>query len=680
MSNFLHFARIYADLIQESPTLDLANDCVRFVTGYFEIISASSPHIYHSALVLAPQKSTVRKLYGSFAHPFTRIVHGVPVSWDTHIAATTRPSAIKLAVWSPCNRFIAIAWDDTMVVDVLDPVTLQRLQALEFPQDISARHEALIFSPDSRILTYCGNGALGSIGLDLFIISWDLQTGGITSIISWEKSVYFPAGGPSITYSANGKMVGVLYQSYYHTSDIVIFDVASGIHTHSHSLNDNVPPPNNIWTCGESLRFATADVTAITIWEVRFTSGATPTEVETFPAPDGFSDRWHREVWLLPAPCRLALASRDKVLVWDVQNSKYLLHHTGTSFHPRTFFSSDGRFFACSTTGSDVYLWKESPNGYILHQILASSTVHSNLLLSQNGESILAFGDCTIQLWRTDSFTTPPSSILARAPRCAENFVLEFSPNGTLVVVAMQGGNTVTVLELKSGVPQLTIDVSIAVHGLGMDGNTVVIIGDQKVIAWNLPAGDCSLDARAGLEASTRTLKFSNPRGSVVCATISSDLRHIVHISETLPSLHRLHIYNASTGKLLGWCKMAKGRTISRFSPDGCDIWCANRSGEAEVWRVRVVQRVLEDLEREVDIEDLKREVDIEDPPEGYPWGSSRGYRVTNDWWILGPDGKRLLMLPPPWRSYAVWRVWKGQFLALLHGGLSEVVILELSP
>ena len=55
--------------IQESPTLDLAEDCFRFVTGYFEIISASSPHIYHSALVAAPKDSIVRKLYESHS-PF----------------------------------------------------------------------------------------------------------------------------------------------------------------------------------------------------------------------------------------------------------------------------------------------------------------------------------------------------------------------------------------------------------------------------------------------------------------------------------------------------------------------------------------------------------------------------------------------------------------------------------
>ena len=90
-------------------------------------------------------------------------------------------------------------------------------------------------------------------------------------------------------------------------------------------------------------------------------------------------------------------------------------------------------------------------------------------------------------------------------------------------------------------------------------------------------------------------------------------------------------------------------------------------SGDAEVWRV-VARNGRELLEPLVDTGHL---------PEGYPWRSPRGYRVTNDWWVLGPDGKRLLMLPP-WQSFATQRGWKERILALLHGGLSEPIILEL--
>ena len=645
--------------------LELANDCFRFITGYFEIISASSPHIYHSALALAPKKSIVWNLYGSHAHPFTRVVHGAPASRDTDTAVTTRPFRIERAAWSPCHRFIAITWDYTTTIDVLDSVTLQRLQILEPQQGVYTHSRGLVFSPDSRILT-----SSGYRHEELYVESWDLQTGGVASTIRWQEPWTCLSGDPSIIYSANGKMVGVFYYHGDTKTNIFICDVVSGVCMYSHSLGGDIPIRNDIWTHGESLRFATANATTITIWEVGFTSGVAPMEVETLPNPDGFNGSTRTGARFLPAPCRLALALEDKVLVWDVQNSKCLLRCTDTGFRPRMSFSADGRLFACSTTGSDIYLWKESPTGYILHEILASSTASPSPLLSRNGDSIVAFGGPTIRLWRTKGFTAPPSSISTRAPQHTGNFILGFSPDGMLAAVAVQKDNTVTVLDLKSGVRQLTIDVGVEIYGLGVVGNTAVAIGDREVTTWNLPAGDCNPDARVGPEDSSWTISLGDLQGDhTVGASISPDSRHIALATTDSMGLGYLRMYSASTGEYLGYSS-TWGHT-PWFAPDGCNLWCAHDSGNAQVWRVGGGGGVLETL---------KLTVDIEHPPEGYPWGSPRGYRVTNDWWILGPNGKRLLMLPPPWQSDVGRRVWNGQFLVLLHGGLSEPVFLGLEP
>jgi len=674
-------AQTYIDRIQESPTLELANDCFRFVTGYFEIISASSAHIYHSALVFAPQESMVRKLYEPHACPFTGVVQGVSISWDQNTAAMMYPFTIKLAVWSPCNRFIAIKSYGADTVDVLDSVTLQRLQTLESPQDISTYPMALVFSPDSRILSSVG---IWEGDEDLFVVSWDLQTGGVASVVRWEGPTQKVVGNPSITYSANGRMVAVF--SWYRDDPnitILISDVVSGVRVDSHSIDGGVPLSRDMWTYGGSLRFATADATTITIWEVGFTSGATPAEAETLPVPDGFEpialphvdyDDLKKRVRFLPAPCRLALIFKDKVMVWDVRNSKCLLQYADIGFNPEMSFSSDGRFFACSTGGSDVRLWKESSTGYILHEILVAGVPYPRPLLSRSGESIAAFGDRTIRLWRTKGFATPPCNILTRAPRYIGEFVLDFSHDGMLAVFARLRDETVTVLNLKSGVPQLTIDASIGVYGLGVIGNTVVVIGNWEAVTWSLPAGDFVPDARVGIEESSRTINHRDydRLEYTYGASISSDSRRIALVTKSGPpgeSDDFLHIHNISTGEDLE-CRLTRGH-IPRFSPDGCDIWCADDRGEAEVWRVVGGQKVLELLEQTVDIE-------VGDPLEGSPWGSSHGYQITDDWWILGPDKKRLLMLPPPWQSEAVQRVWKGRFLALLHGGLSEPVILEL--
>ena len=67
---------------------------------------------------------------------------------------------------------------------------------------------------------------------------------------------------------------------------LFFFDVASSVYMHSHLVENCGLISDNIWTHEEFLRFATADETTITIWEVGFTSGDALVEVETFPTPD----------------------------------------------------------------------------------------------------------------------------------------------------------------------------------------------------------------------------------------------------------------------------------------------------------------------------------------------------------------------------------------------------------
>ena len=653
------------------------------MTGYSEVINASASHIYHSALVSTPKKSIVREIYGSHADPFARVVHGLPMSWGANTAATTRPSSIRVAAWSPCDRFVAIAWFGTMEIEVLDSVTLQRLQTLEFlrGQRISVIHMALVFSPDSRILTCFGDNRTN---YEQFVVSWDLQTGGVASVIRWQGSIGRINGSPSITYSANGKMVGVRFWHRPASDTILVFDISSGVYMHSHSPTGSIPHANGIWTHGEFLRFATVGTKTITIWETRFATDALPTEVETLPSPEEYFRDWDEEkyhVEFLHTPCRLALNFWGKVAIWDARNSKYLLYHTDTTYYRWMSFSSDGRFFAYSTRGPDVYLWKESPTGYTLHEVLTFKTETFRLFLSGDGRSIVAFGGPTIWLWRTKGFVTSPSSPSTQTPQRAESFVLDFSPDGMWAAVAMLKDKTVTVLNLESGVPQLTINAGMDVYGLGMIGNTITVIGDGKVITWDLPTGDRVPDAKATLETSTQTMDLGGSMiGQVTGTSISPDSHHVVLAtlewadtveSEVLAGVHYLYIYDGSTGEQLAQHTVLNGTPF--FAPDGRDLWLVGDGGCGEVVRVGGGGQLLRDPERRVD---------IKHPPEGYPWVSSRGYRVTKDWWIVGPDEKRLLMLPPLWQypvEVEVLHVWKGQFLALLHRGLPEPVILELN-
>ena len=634
--------------MQESPTLDLVQDCLRFVAEYFEIISASSAHIYHSALILAPKESIVRQLNKSHARPLTRIVHGTPTSWDPNITAASRPSKIGQAAWSPCSRFMAIAWGDIPTIDVLDSVTLQRLQTFKPLPSTPTHRRALVFSPDGRILTYHG---ISDGDREPNVTSWDLQTGGLVSTIGFQRLKFAQETriSPSIVHSASGGIVGVVHWNcgFTHALNIFICDVASGTYMHSRSFNNGTPLSYDIWTHGESFRFATADVATITIWEVGFTLGAMCTEVETLRTLVGFaykdlrpgtsgrppSDFLH--IRTFGDMILLAYHGSRRILVWDVRNSKCLLDCEDARFFQSTSFSSDGRFFACSTSRSTVYLWKKSPTGYVLHRTLLSSIPISNAFPSPNGELVIAFEDLIIQLWRMREITTSPSGASTGVRKYIGPSALDFSPDGTLAVVAAQKRKTVTVLDLESGVPQLTIDVGSKVHGIRVIGNIIAVVCGEKfsgywVISWNLPAGDCVPDARVDHKDSAQTVNLHCRLevNKLLSATISSDFRYVAFRI----SGYKLCIYSASTGERLQTVKTRPDANTDTlwFTPDGSHVWCVAYNGEAEVCRVG----------EQGESEHLVLAADIEHPPEGYPWRSSRGYWVTNDWWILGPDGK----------------------------------------
>ena len=68
--------------------------------------------------------------------------------------------------------------------------------------------------------------------------------------------------------------------------------------------------------------------------------------------------------------------------------------------------------------------------------------------------------------------------------------------------------------------------------------------------------------------------------------------------------------------------------------------------------------------------------------PPDYPWKSPKGYKIDGVavQWVLDHGGKRLLWLPPHWRTAneKAWR-WNGDFLVLRNNTLPEPVIIQLS-
>ena len=658
-------------MIQGSPTLNLVNDFFRFVTGFFEVISKSAPHIYHSALPLSPQTSLVQKLYKSYSSPLTRIVQGLPTSWNPSIVTKKTPSQIRAVTWSPCSRFIAIAWENFL--EVLDAITFE--QHISF--NTSGQHighkpsvESLTFSPDSHLLTYVENNPVK-------LVSLDLQTGVSVSAISLELeecTMYLEEYTPeleehipkSLTYSPCGTIVGVLSLSAG-ISTICTYNILSGTCLSSHSVGHVY---GEIWTYGGYLQFATFEPGTATIWEVGFISEHPAMGVKSLPTPNNFDPS--KEYLFLPTLSWLIYIYEDTVSVWDAQHSKLLLDAVDIKIPCKMTSTFNGHFFACAVGFGEIYLWKESSTGYILHQKFMSSDMFFSFpkpFLSPDGESIVVSTDSTLQLWHTIDSITSPSSIPTQIFHSENPFIVEFSPDKPLAVAVRLGGNTATVLDLESGTPQLTIDTGMRIYGLKIAGNSIIAIGNGKIVTWNLPEGSHILNTRVNINDSVQTRTFDCPFLSGgpfrTSASISPDLKYIAIVGQAETPLE---IYDTYSGKFLADALSVGDR--SWFSPDGQEVWCYTFFGAVEGWMI-----IKSDLLEQTEL------LPTQHQPEGCPWKSSYGYEVTYDGWILSSSGKQLLWLPPHWQSrercWETYRGWSGQFLALLDPDLPEIVILE---
>ncbi|KAF9786255.1 hypothetical protein BJ322DRAFT_775253 [Thelephora terrestris] len=637
-------------------TLDLTRDYFRFVLTFFGVISTSAPHIYTSALPLSPQTSIVRELYEQHACPLTRVVQGLPTSWDLIPATMYHEHILGSVAWSQCNRFIAVAKSE--VTEILDVATLERLNTFE---SHPPRNRSLSFSPDGHTLTQFYEEGLNS---------WDVQTGGpVGAVFSSDVDI---DDFLSSAYSMDGKILAVSGSSYRDstlTFTIVTYDLLSWTHTRSYHVPEGriIPP---IWTHGGCLRFATVKPGSIEIWEAEFTSVHTPAITESYATPDEIADIEQSHFLFLPALSQLAFAVQDTVSVWDVRDSRFLLKHgpIPTSEDFKMSFSSDGRLFS-STVGREIYVWKRSLPSYGLHQKLTFPSAGAEPLFSPNGESIVAAGHRSIRVWRTrDQILSPPNVPVYESH---SSFILGFSPKNALSASVRLLGTTVTIRDLQSGDTRLTIDASMKIMYLRVTRSAVAVAGEGRVIIWNIPEENC-VGARASVKDSAHIATLDLPGPHLYGSreeSISADLSRIVVLmyAHDPQMSNRLQIHDTSTGRLLAGLEPFP-HAYSHVDLGEHEVWC-NFGTYANGWEVT------EDRESgTTTLKPLSADMRPQQPP---PWGSQCGYEVTQDGWVLSPTKKRLLWLPHHWRSSHRDRIWSGRFLGLKHNGLPEAVILE---
>ena len=589
----------------------------------------------------------MRKLYGPLVEPMARVIQGVPVSWDPSIAYIRFPGAIHTAAWSPCSKFIAVAHSESSDVIVLDAATLEQLHTMHAPE--KSPWKLITFSPGSHLLTAY------SWGQDC-LVSWDLQTGGQLSNITLQP----PFSCNSVSYSGCETMIGCLFSG----GVVKIYNVLSGIHMFTHSISQSTVEA--IWTCGQYLQFATVESSSVTIWQVNFTSSNAPTKVGSLSTPDDFSSK---ELVLLPSPSRFAFILDGEVILWDAQHQKALLHFADANGLSSLSFSPDGHFFLCGTQGREFYIWKESPTGYISHQKLVSCAYEPTPLISPDGQLVMSPSGYMLQLWSTTISPTSPPSLTIQASNSSDWIFVEFSPDESLVAVTERLGSTVTILDINSGDPWLVIDADTKICGLKLTGDKVIVVGNGKIITWDLPPRDCFFNIRRNINNSVQTTTFEHSANlGDLFASISPNLKYIA-FGDGISVSEALSIYNMHTGEKL---VVASSRmTVPGFTPEGNRVWCATDDGHIQQWEI-----LEENGTNAIKLKGLDDDVE---PLTGFPWHTPPGYQVTDDGWIFCSSGKWLLCLPHHLQQNAkIQRKCSEKCLAVWNGNSQEPCILRL--
>ena len=567
----------------------------------------------------------------------------MPTSWDQSIAISRHFDDVKFATWSPCSKFIAIYCNMFDGVVILDATTLEQLHPLPFKSPHSTL-TGLKFSPDGHLLT--GYTGYGREVPGRCIATWDLQTGGLMGYITLD----WLCG--SITYSECGTMLGGYSLD---NRSIIIYNILSGTQIFSHSVTKCII--GNIWTHGEYIQYAVVDPRSITTWEVSFTSNHPPVQVKTLPTPDNFPDEPKRLVFL-PVLSLLAFTLPGRILVWDAQHQKILLDSIDIYEHSFMSFSPDGQLFIYESDGQYFSLCKKTSDGYLPFQQLLPNIGCHFFLISPDQRSIISSSGSTLQLWHTNSL---PS--LQSIPSLAEetqDVYLGFLSDELSIAIA-EPSQTITILDLRSGDPQMIIDAGMGIYGMGIIGSKLIVVGWERSIIWELPAANHIFGANWDVNHSIQTIEFEEELEDCHIS-ISPNLDYMVGVG---PS--GLNIFNMHTGERLD--TVHYNGDLPGFTLDGDRVWCASEYGGVEEWEI-----VEDETSGTIELEYLGRM----DPLVGFPWHSSCGYQVTDDGWILNSRGKRLLWLPHQWRSNMERRRWGGKILALVNTGLLEILILEL--
>jgi len=359
-----------------------------------------------------------------------------------------------------------------------------------------------------------------------------------------------------------------------------------------------------------------------------------------------------------------------EVVILNVRDSKILLRTEKTDRKYCEWsgrFSPDGCFFAYRTSADEIHVWKNTSTGYVPWSNFVSEFPGlKGFAFSPSAISILSWGDHGIEL--LDNHLRSPSPRNTMHHRRTEAHLVACSADGTRIATARSRKSVVTILDPLLDTPQRYINTNMRILDIKICDNVLFVVDKHELASWDLGVGGTGYDAH-GVRRETLDLVSQIER-----LKLSNDCSRIAVITEWMISL-----YDIKTQEILNGCKVDQLLCYSSttniqdmwFSPDGRQLWFfLGRSAYKDTKYAMV--NTTEDW-RYAEVEDGWSRDSLFSPP---------GYRIPiGSGWVEGSGGRKLLWLPPSWRTeYMIDAIWDGNFLALVNGRHPEPMIIEFRP
>ena len=446
------------------------------MTKFFEPISASATHIYHSALELCPTSSIVRRFNYDRTDRIARlprVVVGASYSWDPSLSISGKDD-YQFCTWSPCGRFVAALTGNA--VEIRNQLTFELVTTLQ-PMDtipLPLLAGPLAYSPDGRSLACASYTS---------IVVWDIQTGGVA------KEIVCSGKAISLVWSLDGRTIGTLEYLPPRTGHIGThvntYDVVSGTPTFFANIRSYHQPL--LWAFETSFRVLTTErhpldhakietqiqisvvqppLTTIRRWSITTEAQAKDTSTDHTPGS--------KVVSFSPAACRIAIFAGGKLLIFQDRSPVPLLEEEGHFLSP--CFSPDGSLFAASKD-EIVYTWRYPSCCYVRWAEFRCQGYINSLHFSPTSSAFLSHSGNILKILNSEGL--PNNYEFHRRQHAA------ISHSGCRIA-SHKPKNFVEITDPHSTSPSQSIHTQVQIDGLLISGNVLLVIGSGQVVAWLL--------------------------------------------------------------------------------------------------------------------------------------------------------------------------------------------------